>query len=157
MEISTFITSNGSLQLFTSPSGELAFQFALLNDLEQIVNQPTRIPDDLGDRPSISDLFFTTNPSNYSISVFFALGSSDHCLISSSSSITQVHSEDAPGQRCLWHFADANWESLKMYYFDFPWNEILFSEPRCLMLCGAHSGGYTFGDGSFHFIFLLFP
>ena len=111
---------------FTSPSGELAFQFALLNDLDQIVNQPTRIPDRLGDRPSILDLFLTTNPSNYSISVSSPLGSSDHCLISSSSSITQVHSEDAPGQRRLWHFADADWESPKMYYFDFPWNDYCF-------------------------------
>ena len=49
---------------FFSPSGELAFQFALLNDLKQIVSYPTRIPNRLGDRSNILDLFLTTTPPN---------------------------------------------------------------------------------------------
>ncbi len=44
---------------FTNLPGENAYNFALLNDLEQLVQHPTRIPDRLGDRPNILDLFHT--------------------------------------------------------------------------------------------------
>ena len=76
---------------FTDQPGEQAYNFAILNDLEQLVQHPTRIPDRLGDRPNILDLFLTSNPSAYSIKLFSPLGSSDHNLISVSCSIAPVH------------------------------------------------------------------
>ncbi|KAL7640067.1 UNVERIFIED_CONTAM: hypothetical protein RMT77_009481 [Armadillidium vulgare] len=39
------------------PAGELAFNFSVQNNLEQLVQLPTRIPDRLGDEPNILDLF----------------------------------------------------------------------------------------------------
>ncbi|MPC14315.1 hypothetical protein E2C01_007079 [Portunus trituberculatus] len=41
----------------TDHSGELAFNFTILHDLQQLVQHPTRIPDRLGDTPNILDLF----------------------------------------------------------------------------------------------------
>ena len=38
---------------FTDHPGELAFNFAILHDLEQLVQHPTRIPDRLADKPNI--------------------------------------------------------------------------------------------------------
>ncbi|MPC29159.1 hypothetical protein E2C01_022379 [Portunus trituberculatus] len=43
---------------FTNNPGELAFNFAILQNLEQLVQHPTRILDHLGDTPNILDLFF---------------------------------------------------------------------------------------------------
>ncbi|MPC56069.1 hypothetical protein E2C01_050019 [Portunus trituberculatus] len=58
-----FITSFGFHSAFTDHPGELAFNFVILHDLEQIVQHPTRIPDRLGDTPNILDLFLTSIPS----------------------------------------------------------------------------------------------
>ncbi|MPC76619.1 hypothetical protein E2C01_071036 [Portunus trituberculatus] len=46
---------------FTDNPGELAFNFAILHDLEQLVQHPTCIPD----TPNILDLFLTSNHSAY--------------------------------------------------------------------------------------------
>ncbi|KAG0709979.1 hypothetical protein GWK47_023744 [Chionoecetes opilio] len=48
---------------FTDQPGEQAYNFSILQDLEHLVQHPTRIPDRLGDTPNILDLFLTTNPS----------------------------------------------------------------------------------------------
>ncbi|XP_063889700.1 uncharacterized protein LOC135116266 [Scylla paramamosain] len=47
---------------FTDHPGELAYNFAILHDLEQLVQHPTRIPDCLGDTPNILDLFPQPQP-----------------------------------------------------------------------------------------------
>ncbi|MPC23847.1 hypothetical protein E2C01_016915 [Portunus trituberculatus] len=44
---------------FTDYPGELAFNFAILHDLEQLMQHPTRNPDRLGDMPNILDLFLS--------------------------------------------------------------------------------------------------
>ena len=94
---------------FTDLPGEQAFNFSILNDLEQLVQHPTHIPDRLGDRPNILDLFLTSNPSTYSIQLFSPLGSSDHNLISATCSIAPVQPADPPKQRRMWHFDAAAW------------------------------------------------
>ncbi|MPC33157.1 hypothetical protein E2C01_026501 [Portunus trituberculatus] len=48
---------------FTDLPGELDFNFAILHDIEQLVQHPTRIPDRRGDTPNILDFFLTSNPS----------------------------------------------------------------------------------------------
>ncbi|MPD01537.1 hypothetical protein E2C01_097069 [Portunus trituberculatus] len=64
---------------FTDHSDELAFNFTILHDIEQLVQHPT---DRLGDTPNIIDLFLTSNPSVYAVALSSPLGSSDHNLIS---------------------------------------------------------------------------
>ena len=110
----------------TDQPGEQAYVFSILNDLEQLVQHPTRIPDRLGESSNILDLFLTTNPSAYSVKLFSPLGSSDHNLISSTCPIAPVRPADPPKKRRLWHFREANWEALRQYYSDFPWNDYCF-------------------------------
>lgn len=47
---------------FTDQLGKQAYNFAILNDLEQLVGHPICIPDLLSDTPNILDLFLTSNP-----------------------------------------------------------------------------------------------
>ena len=70
--------------------GEQTFNIAILHDLEQLVQFPTRIPGHLGDTPNILDLFLTSNSLSYSVKLSSLLGSSDHNFIFVTSSITPV-------------------------------------------------------------------
>ena len=87
---------------FTDQPGEQAFNFAILHDLEQLVQHPTRIPDRPGDTPNILDLFLTSNPSSYSVKLFSPLGSSDHNLISLTCLTAPVPPRDPPCKRYFW-------------------------------------------------------
>ncbi|MPC20839.1 hypothetical protein E2C01_013799 [Portunus trituberculatus] len=81
---------------FTDPPGELAFNFAIFHDLEQLVQHPTRILDSLGDTSNILDLFLTSNPSAYAVTLSSPLGSSNHNFISVSCPISPILSQDPP-------------------------------------------------------------
>ena len=111
---------------FTDQPGEQTFNFAILHDLEQMVQFPTRIPDRLEDTPNILDLFLTSNPSAYSVKLSSPLGSSDNNFISVICSITPVQPQDPPRRKCFWHFNSAKWEDLKQYYSVFPWDDFCF-------------------------------
>ena len=63
----------------TDAHGESAFDFPTLNNLHQLVEDPTRIGRD--GSCSKLDLFLTTSPDNHVISVDAPLGSSDHCVV----------------------------------------------------------------------------
>ena len=53
---------------FTDQPGEQAFSFAILHDLEQLVQHPTRVPDRLGAPPNLLNLFLPSNPCPFSTS-----------------------------------------------------------------------------------------
>ena len=93
---------------FNDLPGEQTFKFAILHDLEQLVQFPIRIPDRLGDTPSILDLFLTSNLSASSVILSFPLGFSDFNLISTTCSMTPVQPQDPPKQTCFWHFNSLN-------------------------------------------------
>ena len=67
---------------FTDQPGEHTFKFAILHDVEQLVQFLTLIPDRLGDTPNILDLSLASNPSDYSVKPSSPLGSFDHNLMS---------------------------------------------------------------------------
>ncbi|MPC51216.1 hypothetical protein E2C01_045059 [Portunus trituberculatus] len=94
---------------FSGYPDKLAFNFAILHDLEQLVQHPSRIPDRLGDTSNIPDLFLTSNPSTFVVTLSSQLGSSDNNLISVSCSFSPVPPQDPPKRRCLWHFSSASW------------------------------------------------
>ncbi|KAK8400926.1 hypothetical protein O3P69_002597 [Scylla paramamosain] len=133
---------------FTDHPGELAYNFAILHDLGQLVQHPTRIPDRLGDTSNILDLFLTSNPSAYAVTLSSPLGSSDHNLISLSCPVTPIPPQDPPTRRCLWRFASAIWEDLRRYFADFPWNDYCF-RVRDPSLCAER-----ITENLKHFIFL---
>ena len=50
----------------TNPAGREAEAFAIVNELTQVISEPTRVPDRAGDKANIFDLFLTSNSSIYS-------------------------------------------------------------------------------------------
>ena len=94
---------------FTYHPGELAYIFAILHDLKQLVQHPARIPDPLGDSLDILDLFLTSNPSAYyTVTLSSPLGSSDHNLICVFCPTSPIPPQDLPKLRCVWRFASAS-------------------------------------------------
>ncbi|MPC36370.1 hypothetical protein E2C01_029826 [Portunus trituberculatus] len=90
--------------LFTDHPGELTFNFAILHDLQQLVQHPTRIPDRHGDMTNILDLFLISNPFAYLVTLSSPFNSSDYNLIFVSCPISPVTTQDPPKQMCLLRF-----------------------------------------------------
>ncbi|MPC39192.1 hypothetical protein E2C01_032720 [Portunus trituberculatus] len=101
---------------FTDHPGEPAFNFAILHDQEQLVQHPTRIPDCLGDTSNILDLFLTSNPSAYAVTLCSMLGSFDHNLISVSCPISPIPPHNPPKWKYPWCFASASWGDLRVLF-----------------------------------------
>ena len=66
----------------TDRPGELCYNFSISNDLTQIVNIPTRIPDCDSHSPALLDLFISSDASICSTMAFPPLGNSDHVVVS---------------------------------------------------------------------------
>ena len=66
----------------TDGAGELCYNFSISNDLTQMVNFPTRIPDCDSHSPALLDLFFSSDASICSTMAFPPLGNSDHVVVS---------------------------------------------------------------------------
>ncbi|MPC38473.1 hypothetical protein E2C01_031981 [Portunus trituberculatus] len=86
---------------FTDHLDEQAFNIALLNDLEQLMQHPTRIPDRLGDTPNILDIFRASNSYTYVATMPSILGSSNHNLTSISCPVSLIPLQDPTKQRPL--------------------------------------------------------
>ena len=65
----------------TDRSGELCYNFSISNDLTQMVNFPTRIPDCDSHSPALLDLFLSSDASICSTMAFPPLGNSDHVAV----------------------------------------------------------------------------
>ena len=66
----------------TERPGDLCYNFSISNDLTQMVNIPTRIPDCDSHSPALLDLFISSNASIGSTMAFPPLGNSDHVVVS---------------------------------------------------------------------------
>ena len=109
----------------TDVGGIEAFHFSISNELEQIIKHPTRVPDRHDHAANPLDLFFTSNPQNYTYTVSSPLGSSDHCTVSVTSTFTPPP-PIPPTQRHLWHFENARRADMSNFLFDFPWEDYCF-------------------------------
>ena len=63
-------------------AGELCYSFSISNDLTQMVNFPTRIPDCDSHSPALSDLFLSSDAGICSTMAFPTLTNSDHAVVS---------------------------------------------------------------------------
>jgi hypothetical protein len=112
----------------TDAAGVEVESFSVTNNLTQLVNQPTRIPDRAGDTCNILDLLMTSSPNSYSaVHVTSPIGSSDHCLISAVLP-TKSSSKHRPEKRTLWKYASADWDGLRDYFGSYPWNQFCFTK-----------------------------
>ena len=66
----------------TDRPGELCYNFSISNNLTQIVNFPTRIPDCDSHSPALLDFFLSSDANICSTMAFPPLGNSDHVVVS---------------------------------------------------------------------------
>ena len=76
--------------------GELCYNFSISNELTQMVNFPTHIPDCDSHSPAHLDLFLSSSASICSTMDFLPFGNSDHVVISVSIDFLSNSQRDAP-------------------------------------------------------------
>ena len=80
----------------TDRPGELCYNFSISNDLTQMFNFPTWIPDCDSHSLALLDLFRSSDASICSAMVFPLLGNSDHVVVSVSIDLPTNSQQDAP-------------------------------------------------------------
>ena len=88
----------------TDRSGELCYNFSISNDLTQMVNFPTRIPDCDSHSPALLDLFLSSDASICSTMAFPPFGNSDHVVVSVSIDFPSNSQWDAPFHRVAYDY-----------------------------------------------------
>ena len=113
----------------TNPAGREAEAFAIVNDLTQVISEPTRVPDRAGDKANTLDLFLTSNPSICSPpTVSSPLGNYDHCLITLRHDLLP-HLDRPLVPHRVFHYSKADWDSLRTFYSSHPCSSGFSNDP----------------------------
>ena len=109
----------------TDRPGELCYKrLSISNDLTQIVNFPTRIPDCDSHSPALLDLFLSSDASICSTMAFPPLGNSDHVVVSVSIDFPVNSKQDAAFHRVAYDYSRADWDGHRDHLRDVPWEDI---------------------------------
>ena len=108
----------------TDRPGELCYNFSISNDLTQIVNFPTRIPDCDSHSPALLDSFISSDPIISSTMAFPPLGNSDHVVVSVSIDFPVNSKQDTPFHRVAYDYSRADWDGLRDHLRDVLWEDI---------------------------------
>ena len=108
----------------TDRSGELCYNFSISNDLTQVVNFPTRIPDCDSHNPVLLDLFISSDAGICSTMAFPPFGNSDHIVVSVSIDFPSNSQRDVPFHRVAYDYSRADWDGLRDHLRDVPWEDI---------------------------------
>ena len=108
----------------TDRPGELCYNFSTSNDLTQMVNFPTRIPDCDSHSPALLDLFLSSDASNCSTMAFPPLGKSDHVFVSVFIDFPSTLQRDAPFHHIAYGYSRADWDGVRDHLRDVPWKDI---------------------------------
>ena len=104
--------------------GELCYESFISNDLTQMVNSPTRIPDCVSHSPALLDSFFFSNASICSTMAFPPLGNSNHVVVSVSIDFLTNSKRDVPFHRIAYDCPRADSDCLREHLRDVPWENI---------------------------------
>ena len=124
----------------TDTPGELCYYFSISNDLTQIVNFPSRIPDCNSHSPALLDLFLSSDASICSTMAFPPLGNSDHVVVSVSIDFPINSKQDTPFHRVAYDYSRADWDGLRDHLRDVPWENIFKLGVLLLLLVNFVSG-----------------
>ena len=108
----------------TDRPGKLCYNFSVTNDLTQIVNFPTPIPDCDSHSPALLDLFISSDASIYSTMAFPPSRNSDHVVVSVSIDFPINSKQDTPFHRVTYDYSCADWVGLCNHFRDVPWEDI---------------------------------
>ena len=103
----------------TDQPAQLCYNFSISNDLTQMVNFPTRIPDCDSHSPALLDLLLSSDTSVCAIMVFSPLGNSDH-VFSVSIDFPTSSQRDAPFHRIAYDYSRADWDGVFDHFRDVP-------------------------------------
>ena len=84
------------------------YNFSISNDLTQMVNFPTLIPNCDSRSPALLDLLLSSEASTCSTMAFPPLGNSDHVIISVSIDFLSHSQQDAPFHRIAYDYSCAH-------------------------------------------------
>ena len=107
----------------TDQPGKLCYNFSISNDLTQMVNFSTRVPDCDSHSPAILDLFISSDASICSTKTFPPLGNSDHVVVWVSIDLPSHSQQDVPFHHIAHGYADE--DGLCGHLRDVPWEDIL--------------------------------
>ena len=108
----------------TDRPGELCYNFSISNDLTQMVNFPTSIPDCDSHSPAVLHVFIYSNASICSTLAFSPLGNSDHVFVSIFIDFPINSKQDALFHRITYDCSRADWDTLCDHLRDVPWGVI---------------------------------
>ena len=103
---------------------ELCYNFSISNDLTQMVNFPTPIPDCDSHSPPHLDFFLSSDASICPAMAFPPLGNSDHVAVSVSIDFPSNSQQDSPFHGIAYDYSLANWDGLHDHLRDVPWENI---------------------------------
>ena len=104
----------------TDRPGELCYNFSISNDLTQMVDFPTRIPDCDSHSSALLDLFLSSDASICSTMAFSPLGNSDHVVVLVSIDFPTNSQQDSPFHRIAYDYSHADWDGLRDHLRDVP-------------------------------------
>ena len=121
----------------TDRSGELCYNFSISNDLTQMVNFPTQIPDYDSHSPALLGLFLSSDTSICYATAFLLLRKSDHFVVSVSINFPSNSQRDAPFHRIAYDYSRADWDGLCDHFRDVSWEDIfkLSASPAASEFC----------------------
>ena len=96
--------------------GELCYNFSISNNLTQLVNFPTPIPDCDSHSPALLDLFLSSDVGICSTMAFPPLGNSDHVVVSVSIDFPVNSKQDTAFHRMAYYYSRADWDGLRNHF-----------------------------------------
>ena len=94
--------------------------FAIVNDLSQLISEPTRNPDRLRHKANTLDLFLTSNPEISSNPILDSPpGNSEQCLIKLQHNFFSQQDRSSSSQN-FFHYGKADWDSLRNCFATYP-------------------------------------
>ena len=108
----------------TDRPAELCYNFSISNDLTQIVNFPTQIPDCDSHSPALLNLVVSSDASTCSTMAFPPLGNSDHVVVSVSIDFPGNLKQDTSFHCMAYDYSCADWDGRRDHLRDVPWEDI---------------------------------
>ena len=108
----------------TDRPGEVCYNFSISNNLTQIVNFPTRIPDCDSHSPALLNLVISSDASICSTMAFPPLENSDHVVVSVSIDVPINSKQDTQFHHVAYDYSRTDWDGLRDHLRDVPWEDI---------------------------------